>query len=113
MIIFLSCVKTKRNSRSMAQDMYISDLFKKSLIYAQSLKPSNIYILSAKYGLLELNDYIEPYNTTLNNANNFECKKWAVMVYKQMLNKGIDFNEEALFLCGKNYRKYIITKFKK
>lgn len=71
-----------------------------------------IYILSAKYGLLELNDYIEPYNTTLNNANNSECKKWAVMVYKQMLNKGINFDEEALFLCGKNYRKYIITKFK-
>lgn len=66
MIVFLSCVKLKRNSPCKARNMYISDLFQKSLAYAMQLNPRNIYILSAKYGLLGLDDYIEPYNQTLN-----------------------------------------------
>lgn len=30
-----------------------------------------------------------------------------------MTDAQIDFGEEAVFLCGTNYRKYLITKFKK
>lgn len=53
----------------MAKDMYVSDLFKKSLEYARRLNPAKIYILSAKYGLLELDDMIEPYEITLNEMS--------------------------------------------
>ena len=113
MNVFLSCVKTKRNVTCKAEDMYISDLFKKSLAYAKSLKAEKIYILSAKYGLLELNEIIKPYNETLVGANEEKCKKWAGMVYQQMKKKGVNFEKETLFLCGKNYRKYLITKFPK
>ena len=111
MIVFLSCVKTKQKTRCAAQDMYTSDLFKKSLAYAKKLQPDRIFILSAKYGLLELHDTIDPYNATLIGASNEACKKWAYMVYKQMQEKHVDFDEKAVFLCGKNYRKYLITKF--
>ena len=85
--------------------MYTGELFKKSLAYAKSLHPRQIYILSAKYGLLKLSDMIEPYNKTLNGANVKEQKKWALKVYRQMLDEGINFDEEAIFLCGVNYRK--------
>lgn len=111
MNVFLSCVKTKQNKRCAARDMYTSDLFRKSLAYAEKLQPSRIYILSAKYGLLDPQDLIDPYNATLVGANDATCKRWAYMVYKQMQEKNIDFNDEAIFLCGKNYRKYLITKF--
>lgn len=67
MIVFLSCVKTKQDHRCRADEMYISPLFKLSLRYAQSLNPRKIFILSAKYGLLELNDIIDPYELTLNH----------------------------------------------
>ena len=60
MIVFLSCVSKKRNYPCEAQDLYTSDLFKKSLQYAKTLNPSKIYILSAKYGVLELTDRIRP-----------------------------------------------------
>ena len=112
MMIFLSCTKSKRNEKCKAKDMYISDLFKKSLQYAESLKPDKIFILSAKYGLLNLDDIIAPYNQTLKGANNETCKHWAMMVYKQMLEQKIDFAEKAIFLCGVNYRRYLMTKFK-
>lgn len=111
MIVFLSCVKTKQSTRCAARDMYTSDLFRKSLAYAEKLQPTRIFILSAKYGLLDPNEMIDPYNATLVNASNDVCKRWAYMVYKQMQEKQINFDEEAVFLCGKNYRKYLITKF--
>lgn len=112
MIIFLSCVKQKRNKECFASEMYISDLFKKSLLYAESLKPNKIYILSAKYGLLELNDIISPYNLTLNEMTERERKLWAYKVIKQCEAKEVDFQEKAIFLCGANYRKYVMQKFK-
>ena len=111
MIVFLSCTKTKRNVTCKARDMYTSDLFVKSLAYAESLHPDKIYILSAKYGLLRLDQIIDPYEQTLAGAKGGTCKQWAVMVYKQMLKEGINFSEDALFLCGENYRKYLMTKF--
>lgn len=96
----------------MAEDMYISPLFKKQLAFAKTLNPSNIYILSAKYGVVELEQYISPYDLTLNDMSDKERKKWAYHCYLQLKKKGIDFNERAVFLCGKNYHKYLSQVFK-
>lgn len=38
---------------------------------------------------------------------------WAYRVLKQCHQKNIDFSERAIFLCGKNYRKYLMKKFSK
>lgn len=65
-IILISCVKTKLDHPAKAEDLYISDLFVKNLTFARKLKPDYIFILSAKYGLLKLNDRIAPYEKTLN-----------------------------------------------
>ena len=112
MNVFISCVKSKRKTKAKAKDMYISPLFSYSLKYALSLTSENkIYILSAKYGLLRLDDVINPYELTLNTMNESEKKKWAYKVYLQMKECGLNFDEEAIFLTGKNYRKYLITKF--
>ena len=91
--------------------MYVSDLFRKSYRYANQLKPRKIYILSAKYGLLELEDVIEPYELTLNTMTDTQQKIWAYKVWRQCKQKGIDFSERTIFLCGNNYRKYLIRKF--
>jgi hypothetical protein len=54
-IALLSCVKSKRSHRCRAADMYISPLFQKMMAYAEGLNPKGIFILSAKYGLLNPN----------------------------------------------------------
>lgn len=69
MIVFLSCGKTKAKHTCKACEMYQGDLFKKSFEYAKKLNPRKIYILSAKYKLLELDDIISPYELTLNTMN--------------------------------------------
>ena len=92
--------------------MYISQLFRKSLKYAKSLNPRKIYILSAKYGVLELNDKITPYNLTLNTMTKIQKKQWAYNCYLKLKEKKVDFLEDAVFLCGENYRKYLRQCFK-
>ena len=75
--------------------------------------PSNclaFFILSAKYGLLELNKEIEPYNETLNNKKKNEIEEWAKKVYEK-LSENFDINNtNFIFLAGDKYRKYLLPK---
>lgn len=109
-IAFISCVSKKLNHSAKAKDLYISDLFKKSLKYCQ-VNYDKIFILSAKYGLLELDDQIDTYDMTLNNMNEKQKKQWSYKVYHQIIKK-IDEDDVLYFHCGLNYRKYLIRKLK-
>lgn len=108
----ISCVSKKKKGVFKAKELYTSDLFKKSLNYC--LKHyDKTYILSAKYGFLLLDDFIEDYDLTLNNFKEREKKIWAYHTYRQMINH-IDNKHDVLFWhCGVNYRKYLMKKFTK
>jgi cytoplasmic iron level regulating protein YaaA (DUF328/UPF0246 family) len=111
-IVLISCVSKKLNHKSKAQDLYVSPLFQKNLRYAKSLNPDKIFILSAKYGLLNLTDEVEPYDKTLNKMTSNEIKEWANSVLKQ-LQKVSDINKDKfVFLAGKNYRKFLLPRIK-
>jgi hypothetical protein len=76
--------------------------------YAKKLNPDVIYILSAKYGLLNLDDEIPPYNETLNNMGVRERKLWADMIVKQ-LKEFTDLQcDHFTLLAGNKYREYIL-----
>ena len=107
-IVLLSCVSQKRSYKSKAKDLYISQLFQKSLAYAQTLRPDAIFILSAKYGLLELDEEIEPYNETLNNMPTNKVKLWAKHVLHQMEQRADLQEDHFIFLAGDKYRRYLI-----
>lgn len=107
-IVLISCVSKKLEKPSTAEDLYISPLFKKNLQYAKSLNPDQIFILSAKYGLLNLTEMIEPYNKTLNTMKIGEIKEWANLVISQLCKVTDLKNDEFIFLAGINYRKFLI-----
>ena len=112
MNVFLSCTKEKSNKRCKAKDMYMpSSLFEKSYKYAKSLHPDKIYILSAKHHLLKLDDIIDPYNETLNDATVEERKEWTKEVVKQLKDARVDFNKKTYFLCGENYIEFLKEYF--
>jgi hypothetical protein len=107
-IILISCVSQKLPYQSKAKDLYVSSLFKKCLAYAYILKPDAIYILSAKYGLLDLETVIDPYNQTLNSMSAAENRSWARNVIQQ-LSKVADLKQDHfVFLAGNNYRKNLL-----
>ena len=111
-IILISCVSKKLNKKARAKELYISPLFKYNLKYAKSLNPDKIFILSAKYGLIDLNDKIEPYDKTLNKMSKKEKQEWAKNVINKLKNI-IDLEEDKIiFLAGKNYREYLVPLLK-
>ena len=97
---FLGCSKTKRKYPCKALDMYLGVFFKKSLYYAKR-EYNNIYILSAKYGILELEQKISPYDKYLGEMNKKEKKEWRAMIDRQLYEKNI--KPPFVFLCGKDY----------
>ena len=105
-VAFISCVKEKRIGKYKAKDIYTSDFFRKSFGYCSS-KYNKVYILSAKYGLLDLQDEIENYEMTLNDFSKDEKIKWSNMVYEQIKSK-IDDSDELYFYVGNNYREFLL-----
>lgn len=111
-IILISCVSQKRAHKSRVRDLYISTLFKLNLKYAEKLKPDDIYVLSAKHGLLPLNEEIEPYNQTLNEMTAAEVKAWAAEVLRKINHISDIQNTKYILLAGDKYRKYLLPSLK-
>ena len=111
-IVLIACCGKKLFGKAKAENLYQSDLFKKSLAYAKSLQSDTIYILSAKYGLVELTDKLEYYNVTLNKYSTSEKKKWAENVISELKKKCDLQNDKFVFLAGNNYRKYLLKEIR-
>lgn len=111
-IILISCVSRKLAERAKAKDLYVSTLFKLNLKYAKKLSPDDIFILSAKHGLLSLEEEIEPYEQTLSNMPAHEVKHWASQVLKQLHEHCSIDETRFVFLAGERYRKYLLPHLK-
>lgn len=111
-IVLISCTSKKRTYKCKANELYdASSLFAASYSYAKR-KNCDVYILSAKYGLLDENDIIEPYNETLPDKTPKEINEWREDVLKA-LKERFDFNEtNFIILAGKNYYEPLIPYIK-
>lgn len=106
-IVLLSCTKSKLDKKSAAKDLYSpSPMFQKTLAYGESLKPDKMFILSAKYHLVDLTTQLEPYDLTLKTMGKDEKTQWGTKVLSQFKSKGIDTNKDTfIFLTGAEYMK--------
>lgn len=107
-IILISCCGPKQKVKSRAEDLYISTRFKYSLKCAKKLMPNKIFILSSKYGLVNLDDELEPYNETLNNKSVSYIIHWSAHVVKELSKVSDLQNDRFIFFAGEKYRKYIL-----
>jgi len=107
-IVLISCVKTKLDHPAKAENFYISDLFVKNLAYARKLKPDLIFILSAKYRLLKLNDRIAPYEKTLIKMPVQARRVWASGVISELRKHADLEQDEFIILAGEKYREFLL-----
>ncbi|WP_048182898.1 DUF6884 domain-containing protein [Methanosarcina sp. MTP4] len=107
-IALISCVNKKLPCKSKAKNLYVSPLFKYNFKYAKSLNPDKVFILSAKYGMVDIEREIEPYDKTLNNMPSKEIREWADGVIVQLKKEADLEKDEFIFLAGAKYRKYLI-----
>lgn len=98
MIVLISCCSKKNEVTGTPEEVYCSQLFKLSLKYARLLNPDKILILSAKYGVLSLDDIIQPYNLSLTTMNKADREQWYQKVMSQL-----DKSDHYVVLAGKKY----------
>ena len=107
-IVLISCVKQKLDKPAKVKELYVSDLFRKFLAYAETLSPDTVFILSAKYGLLNCEEMIEPYELTLNTMGVRERKDWSGKVIDQLGKVSGLRCDKFIFLAGERYRQYLL-----
>lgn len=108
-VFLVSCVKSKQDHATPAKEMYISNLFRSARGFVQSRK-CNWFILSAKYGLLQPDQVIEPYELTLKGMPIAERRNWANRVIKTA-EKGIVDPSRIVFLAGQQYREFLLPYY--
>jgi len=64
-VLLIPCVGPKLAYRTRACELYQGPLFAACLAYAERLRPSKTYILSALHGLVDLEQELDPYDVTL------------------------------------------------
>lgn len=82
-ITLIACSAKKLKVPAPAASMYTSDWFRKARAYAQRLEDvygDPWFILSGKYGLLDPDEVIEPYDVSLNKMPTAQRKLWAARV---------------------------------
>jgi hypothetical protein len=101
----VSCVSKKQPIASPAKDLYDSPLFKKARRYIEQHCES-WFILSAKYGLVDPFEVIEPYEETLNTKKRYERTEWAEHVWKDLC-RHIKPGDRVTILAGQRYREFL------
>ena len=78
------------------------------LRYAECHNPDAVFIPSARHGLLELSDLIDPYEETLNTMSTLEVKAWAERVLEQLRRRADLESSHFTILAGEKYRRYLL-----
>lgn len=82
-VILVGCVKLKRQTPSLAKDLYASPLWRARRQYAEASGRPWL-ILSAKHGLLDPNERVRPYDLALGALPAPERRAWGQRVVAQL-----------------------------
>lgn len=108
-IALISCSVKKLSGTMRAEEKYkASTLFSKSLAYAKATTDKQM-ILSAKYGLLLLDDVISDYDQSLLDLSLHQRKEWASEVIEK-LKENVDTFDEVFIYAGKTYYEFIVAE---
>ena len=101
-LVIIPCGGAKRDYPCLAALMYVGGYHLKCQAYAEELTTlDRILILSAKYGLLALDDPIEPYELRMGKPG---CVSWSV-VHHQAVERGLagELGSNVIALGGSAY----------
>jgi hypothetical protein len=106
-IVHVGCVKRKNTSALPARDLCNSSLFKARRKWAEA-HGSSWFILSAKHGLLDPGQVIEPYDTALAKTGRACQRAWARDVADSLIGRigdlrGVDIEIHA----GADYFRFL------
>lgn len=106
-IVLLSCVKTQRTYRTAVRNLYYGAFFEKCLKYVEIIRPSRIFVLSSKYGLLKLDEEKEPYDIDLRKMKAVERRIWAENIMSKLRSECDVDNSSFILLAIDLYLEYL------
>ncbi|MFJ5272473.1 DUF6884 domain-containing protein [Streptomyces sp. NPDC088358] len=95
-LIVIPCGARKLDHRARAADMYIGSYHRACRRAAEALRPDRLVILSARYGLLGLDDEIDPYDTAHGAADAVTAR----LLQDQAAERGIRDLDPVMVLGG-------------
>lgn len=107
-VILISATSKVQDQPAPARELYTSELFQLKRQYAENLDPDVIYVLSAKHGLVDMDDVIEPDETMLDELGMLEQREWARQVLSQLEEVTNVHVDEFIVLAEKSYRGSLI-----
>ena len=113
MNVIIGCTKKKQSYPCTVEEMYsASNIFRMMVKYAKDvLKADHIYVVSAKYHVLTLDEVIEPYDEYILNMSADKRQAFRKQLFYDLIDKGVDFDEHTVFLIGKHYIKGLTQYF--
>lgn len=109
----ISCSKAKKDYFCEVEEMYSeSNSFRLSLEYAKKIC-DEVFILSARHGLLDLEDRIHPYDESLVDKPVAERRKWSQEVISRLKSRTDLERDEFIILAGQKYYEYLLEHLKK
>ena len=104
-IYLVSCVKTKLPHPAPAKKLYTSDWFHKARTYVEA-SGQPWFILSAKYGMLDPDTIVDPYELTLKRMKAAERREWAERVEARI--GTLPATRRFVVLAGDAYRSLLM-----
>lgn len=101
----VSCGKSKVDHKTEAKNLYTGALFQKASAYAE--RYMDYRILSAKYGLLHPEAWVEPYDMTLLTMGKAERIKWAREVADDLEANNVG---GVVIMAGRAYREFLVPE---
>lgn len=110
-IALVTCVKEKQNEACAAKDLYKGALFAQWMGHANK-HADEVYILSGKHHVLQLDQIIEPYDLNLDDATTEEQMKWSHQVIQQI--KSLCDMDQCHFIVMTTpvYYQYLLPEMK-
>lgn len=105
-IIVIGCGRHKKKSPTRAKDLYTSERFKRSKSIALNIS-APFFVLSAKHGLLEPEQIVEPYDFEISTMGVQEKKLWAESVLMSISKLKVD--AKVTVLADKDYALPLIN----
>jgi len=101
MIVIISCGASKRSVRAPAWKLYTGTYFKSMFSCARkwASRREDIYILSAKYGLVQMDRVLPPYDTRIASPDAVTIQE----VRDQAEQFGLMDSQDIILLGGKDY----------
>jgi hypothetical protein len=98
-LVIVGCGARKRDRPAPAADLYTGPYFRACVATATAIAPrDHVFILSARYGLLALDDPADPYDLTLGQPGAIDARQLAAQAAERAI-----IGRPVTALCGGRY----------